>query len=393
MKQLQLIETCGGGSGRHLLDLVEGLTSLGHEVHVLYSPVRAEKPFIQRLKGICGVAVQEIVMKRSMGFSDIKAFLQVRRYIRLHGPFDVIHGHSSKGGALGRIAAYGTGAACVYTPHGLYTLNPVLSARKKLVFGMLEKILVRLFTDKVIAVSEREATHAIEKGFPAHKVSMVHNGVNLRDEDELARTRMRVRANLGVAESTRVIGFVGRFCVAKAAERFIYLAQEMKERRLDTHLVLLGSGDTAAGIEALIDQLGVRNYITVFPDKSGEEFMPAFDLYTLTSRYEAMPYVLLEALAAGLPIIATDVGGARTVIEQGVNGYVVPQQDDVSELADKVTRLVKDGELLVRMAEAARIKAREFSQEMMVMHTLQVYQSAISSSEYNGAPLLQGMKK
>ena len=108
--------------------------------------------------------------------------------------------------------------------------------------------------------------------------------------------------------------------------------------------------------------------------------MPAFDIYTLTSRYEAMPYVLLEALAAGRPIVATDVGGSRTAIDDGVNGFVVPQQDDVSEMAAKVSLLLADRALRKRMGDASYRKAQDFSLDTMVQGTIDVYETVISQN-------------
>ena len=378
MRILLIIETCGGGSGRHLLDLAQGLVAFGNEVHVAYSPVRAEDGFIRKMAAMNGVVLKPVEMVSSLGFYDIKPLIKLRRYIEQQGPFDIIHGHSSKAGALGRIAAAGTGAGKIYTPHGLYTLNPVLSPMKKKVYGSIEKMLASLLTDKVIVVSEKERNHAIEQGFPADGLQLVVNGVHQRSDEELLTTRARVRNRLNVGPETTVIGFVGRFCIAKAAERFVHLGRSVKENNLDAHLVLLGSGESEDKIDAMIESFGLTDTISVFKNESGEEFMPAFDIYTLTSRYEAMPYVLLEALAAGLPIVATDVGGSRTVIEQGINGYVVPQQDDISEMADRVMMLIKNKDMLSEMSSAARRMAQKFSQDEMVRRTLEVYQQALA---------------
>ncbi len=378
MKILTVIETGGGGSGRHILDLVTGLVASGHEIHIVYSPLRAEAGFEAKLLALSGVTVVSMDIRKAVGMHDLSVLLELRRYIRDHGPFDIVHGHSSKGGALGRLAATGTAAARLYTPHGLYTLNPVLTPLKKKVYGTIEALLARTISDGVIAVSAEEFEHALALGFPAQKMYLVGNGVDRRDASELAATRREVRARLGVPDDLPVVGFVGRFCTAKAAERFVELARRIRDAGQDARFILLGSGRTAGDINSMISAYGLDDYLQVFPNESGEAFMPAFDIYTLTSRYEAMPYVLLEALAAGCPIVATDVGGSRTAVDEGGNGFVVPQQDDVSEMAAKVSLLLADRALREKMGNASYRKAQDFSLDTMVQDTTDVYESVIS---------------
>lgn len=378
MKILMIIETGGGGSGRHVLDLARGLVARGHELHLISSPRRAETAFLRKLEAIEGTKVVSVDIHQAVGPQDITAFWQLRRYLKAHGPFDIVHGHSSKGGVLGRLAATGTDAARIYTPHGLYTLNPVLSGLKKLAYGSIERLFARYFSDAVIAVSGKELEHALEQGFPKKVMHLVGNGVEPRDKRECQATRARVRARLAVDDATPVVGFVGRFCTAKAAERFVELARLTRGKGYDARFVLLGSGDGAVEIERLIAAYKLDGYLKVFPDESGEEFMPAFDIFTLTSRYEAMPYVLLEALAAGRPIIATDVGGSRTAIDDGVNGFVVPQQDDVSEMAGKLAVLLQNASLRQSMAAESLRRAENFTLDAMVEATIDVYHAARS---------------
>jgi len=132
MKILEIIETGGGGSGRHILDLVSGLIAQGHDVHVVHSPLRAEAAFEAKLQALSGATVVSMDIRKAIGIHDLSVLFELRSYILDNGPFDVVHGHSSKAGALGRLAATGATAARLYTPHGLYTLNPVLKPLKKL---------------------------------------------------------------------------------------------------------------------------------------------------------------------------------------------------------------------------------------------------------------------
>ncbi len=376
MKILFVIETCGGGSGRHLLDLARGSSAQGHEVHVAFSPLRADAGFLRELASLRGVRRFPIEMRTAPGHDDLRALRRLKRYIQHMGPFDVIHGHSSKGGALARMAATWSRARRIYTPHALYTMNPELSPLKKKVYGAIEKLLANTITDSIILVSEEEHHHALEQGLPENKMRVIVNGVEARDEAELMQTRQRIRQQLGIDENVPVLGFVGRLDEQKAPERFIELAARLLPRHPTARFVMLGAGEKETMIRHLIDEYGLKNRVKLLTNASGEEFMPAFDLLLMTSRYEAMPYVLIEALAAHLPIVSTDVGGARTVIEDGVNGHIVPESDDISAMAELVSALLDDPDRLARYAGAAKRKAAAFREDRMVQTTLDHYASA-----------------
>ncbi len=128
LRLLEVLEPSGGGSGRHFIDLCRGMHLRGHHVEAVYSPVRAEEGFIRELRAVGLPAVHAVNMKRAPGPSDIPAFLALRRIMRHHGPFDIIHGHSSKAGALTRLRLPGRHVPRIYTPHAFRTLDPTLGA-------------------------------------------------------------------------------------------------------------------------------------------------------------------------------------------------------------------------------------------------------------------------
>src|SRR5262245_4101602 len=121
-----VIEATHGGTARHLLELASGLTADGHSVHVIYSHRRAESRFIKGLSEMPGIRTAVVDMRREPHPSDAVACIAIRRYLRKRGPFDVVHGHSSKGGALARLAAFGLPVARIYTPHCFRTTDPGL---------------------------------------------------------------------------------------------------------------------------------------------------------------------------------------------------------------------------------------------------------------------------
>jgi len=199
---LMVVESCGGGTGRHVFDLVEGLLDREWNVHLIYSPRRADRSFLRRLQATRHLKYAGCPMHRGVHPSDLTALRFVRRYIRDYGPFDIIHGHSSKGGALARLTAIGTAARVVYTPNAFITMDPRLPWRKRMLYRAAEWMLSRL-TDRIIAVSPAERRHGVAMGLGPSRVILIPNGI----EPAALPTRVAVRRELGLAENELVVGF------------------------------------------------------------------------------------------------------------------------------------------------------------------------------------------
>lgn len=356
-------EPSGGGSGRHVVDLAQGLTALGHSVVVVYSPIRAEPMFVRELEGLPVFAVEALPMRRAVGPWDIATARSLRRIIDRLGPFDVIHGHSSKAGALGRLAAP-RGAARIYTPHAFRTMDPATSLLARLVYGGVETVLGRFVSDAIITVSPEEAEHARALGIPDAQVHTVVNGLASPPmvDREVARTA------LGLNPGDIAVGFVGRLCLQKDPVRFAEAVRLARARDPRVRGVVLGDGDlkaatVAAGGEALSVHSGLN----------AREYLPALDLFVMTSRYEAMPYVLLEALQAGLPIVSTKVGGTSLTVEQQGNGCLVSIDASPHVIADNIMEGV-DFTTRVNWSNRSRMLSEDFTAEKMVASTHFIYE-------------------
>ena len=149
-------------------------------------------------------------------------------------------------------------------------------------------------------------------------------------------------------------------------------------RQPAARLIMVGSGPLELFVRRKIEQLGLTASVRLLGDVVATDIMPAFDVFCLSSRYEGMPYVILEAVAAGLPVVATRVGGVDVCVEPGKNGLLVPP-DDPTALAAALTKLVKDGELRRHCAAASECAAHRFTSERMVARTLQVYEQVIAA--------------
>lgn len=375
LRVLIAMEAAGGGAARHVIDLAEGLLKRNHEVLLVYSSERAEDWCSKAIETMPGLVARRIPMRRAVGADDLRLALQLRRIIEEMGPFDVLHGHSSKAGALVRLAGLGKPSPCIYTPHAFITLNPELGSAAYLSYRIVEWLLSYL-ARTIICVSEQELDHALSLGIHSDKLSLVHNGIAPLVPGD--RTAMRSEFNIG--EHEFCVGFVGRLSAQKSVDRLITAFASASHDRHRMRLVIVGDGPDRGELEELANRLHIADRVLFAGSRNGIVAMAAFDVFALPSRYEAFPYVLLEAAAQGLPVVMTDTGGAHSVVKHGSNGFVVPQ-DGNEEFANCLSRLADDRDLVRRMSRSSMFGAREFSLDNMVEGTLSVYADALMTRE------------
>lgn len=373
LRLMQVLEPSGGGSGRHFIDLCRGLQARGHVVHAVYSPLRAEERFITELQELGLPGIHAVAMTRAPGPADFSAWRTLRGLIRQAGPFDIIHGHSSKAGALSRLRLPGWHVPRVYTPHAFRTMDPGLGNLGRKVYGAIEKLLARGLTDRLICVSADEYAHARALGMPRRKLAIVVNGV----ETPPADTRAAVRDSLGIPAGALTFGFVGRLCHQKAPERLVAAFDHAASRLPQAHLLMIGTGESEEDVRRQIAASPHAARIHLTTDFTGPQAMAAIDALVMPSRYEAMSYVMLEAAAAGKPMILTKVGGVSTVLKDGENGEVVENGDDPLPLAQAMLRLAEPGRL-ARQTAIAQARSRDYGLERMVCDTEAIYRSLVA---------------
>jgi len=331
-----------------------------------------EQWFANAARDSVGLRSHCIEMVRGPRPRDLKALAQIHHYIRAQGTFDVIHGHSSKGGALARIAGVLTEAARVYTPHAFFTLEPELSTSARWFYARVERLLSTL-AHGIICVSETERRHALSLGIPAHKLTVVQNGLSpLPDPD-----RDAARRQLGLCDRQICIGFVGRLAPQKSVGRLLAAFAHIAGNNPLVRLAIVGAGQERAQLRQSARQLDVKDKVIWTGEADGPALMAGFDIFVLPSRYEAFPYVLLEAAARGLPLVATRVGGAEEVIQDDVNGYIV---DDEEQLSSRLLQLIRDPDRRHAMGHASLDRATAFSVDRMVAETVTLYRTLVEQA-------------
>jgi glycosyltransferase involved in cell wall biosynthesis len=225
-------------------------------------------------------------------------------------------------------------------------------------------------------VSRDERAHALELGLPPRKLVLIENGIDLRVPAEIARARARARAELGLAESDLVVGFLGRLCAQKAPELAVRVFRRVHDAMPAVRPVLVGDGPDGDHVRGLIGELGLEDVVRVVPRALGRDTIPAFDVFLMSSRYEGFPYVLLEALESGCAVVTTQVGGAVDCVEDGVNGFVVQARDEdarVEALAARVLAACGDPARLREMRVRSRVRSALFSLDRTISRTVDVY--------------------
>jgi glycosyltransferase involved in cell wall biosynthesis len=374
LRVLLVVESSAGGTGRHVLDLAEGLAARGCVVHVIYSTVRLDKLFTDRLAELKGVRHIALPIRTSPHPADLRIVRAVRRHMRQFGPFDIVHGHSSKGGAIARLAAFGTRAKAYYTLHGLIMMDPLLPRWKWLIYLSIE-LGLNTWTRRVIAVSPEEQRAAVGLGFGRSKVALVPNGVG----DMRLAPRVDARRAMGVDDDAIVIGFVGRLVEQKAPEVLIEAFASAAKAQPKARLALVGNGPLESEMRKLAARLDVAEKIIWLGERDARGVLAGFDLFALSSRKEGLPYVVLEAMAAGLPIVATTSAGSEILVIPGVNGAVVPP-DDAAAFAQALIELVTDPGRMARCGESSRQRVARFTIDAMVEGTLDAYFDGLSLS-------------
>ncbi len=362
-----------GGLGQHVVDLAEGMAARGWEVHCIRAE-RAEDHVTAhsaRLEALPGVTVHTIPLARAIGPGDLRSYLAFRRIVKRHGPFDIAHGHGAKGGVFVRLPCRGIGAS-VYTPHGLMTVDTSFRGPKAAVYGLIERLFARLFTQTMIVVSEEERDEGLRLGAAPETCHLVPNG---RAEPALI-DRDRARAKIGIPKDAEVALFVGRFVYAKAPERFVRLVAKLAPDRPKLLGLLIGSGEARPALDKIASEEGILDRLVFFETDRAATYMKAADVLVMPSRYEGLAYTMIEGLAAGLPIVSTVVPGASMGIVAGQNGYVVPQNCQ-ERLVESCAALLDDPGLRHAMGSKSRARFARFELRAMVDATAAIYEAPL----------------
>ncbi|MGC8915472.1 MAG: glycosyltransferase family 4 protein [Thermoanaerobaculum sp.] len=361
-----------GGAQRNTLDTVRSLSRSQFEVG-LACGVGGE--LYDEGRSLPDTAFFPIphLLREVRPWHDVAAFWELRAAIRAFVPH-IVHTHSSKAGVLGRLAARAAGVPVViHSIHG-FGFGPHQLAPVRAAFLAAERLVAR-HTTAFVAVSRENLETGVLLGlFPREKAWVIRSGIDLeafRQPQDVGA----VRQELGIPPHAPVVLQVSCFKPQKAPERFVELASRLAPLFPEAHFLLVGDGELRARVERLRQVLGVGERLHLLGwRRDVPRLLAAAQVVTLTSRFEGLPRVLVEARCVGVPVVAMAVDGVVEVVADGVNGYLVPP-GDVAAMAEKVGWLLADPERARAMGEVGRQGLEEFSVARMVADQEALYRT------------------
>jgi glycosyltransferase involved in cell wall biosynthesis len=323
------------------------------------------------------ISVRHLVRNLSP-LSDLVAFFSLLGIVRREKP-RIIHTHTSKAGILGRWAAWFCRVPIiVHTPHG-HVFWGYFGPLQTRLFILLEKWTARI-TDAIVTLTPQEREdHLRFRIAPGDPFTVIHSGVDLAPF-LTGRPRAEARSLLGVPQGEIVIGTVGRLTAVKGQEGLIRTVGELLRRGERVFLVLVGEGERRRELEELTLRLGIAEKVHFLgwrPDVA--QVLAACDLFCLPSRNEGMGKALVEAMAMGLPVVASDIGGIKDIVRPGENGLLVPV-GDVQAWAEAIARLCHDPGMRQRMGAAGRQMATRYSSEEMIKKIDRLYTKLLNEN-------------
>jgi glycosyltransferase involved in cell wall biosynthesis len=307
---------------------------------------------------------------------DLRALWQLIRIIR-QGKYQIVHTHNSKGGILGRLAAWWCRVPIViHTIHGFAFHDSEPLWRRRL-FIFLERRAAKM-AHKLIAISQPLQDWGLRLGIgKPEQYTKIYSGIEI-EKFRIPVDVPRLRKDLGLAETDFVFGLVAKLWDGKGHMTAIEALPRILEEAPNARLVFVGDGYLRPALEAHAKKFGVEKQV-VFTGfrKDIAELNAMFDLAILISDFEGMGRVLLEAMVMGKPVIATNVGGIPDVVRDGRTGFLIPPGDP-AKLAEKVIQLARDPGLRQSMGAAGEQRITEqFSAATMVRKIVEVYEEQL----------------
>lgn len=355
--------TTGGGE-RHVADLLQRLPQAGIELGLL-CPGPGDLSALASSKGLPVFRAPIAAGVTSAGVNG------VRDAIRAFAP-GIVHAHGSRAAAFARLGDTQARQRAVYTVHGIH-IDKAGGTARQLAFGTVERLL-RPRTARFVCVCESDVAKGAALGIlEGARATVVHNGIEMPDPAE--QPKGAFRAELGIDATTPLALCVGRLHEQKDHATLLSAWALVRERIPEAVLALVGSGPLAEYLEGHAEALGLGDSLRFVAPRNGLAAAYAdADVFMLSSLWEGLPYVVLEAMAHGLPVASTNVDGIPEAVLDGETGVLVPPSDPEA-LARAAVALLGDTAMSLRMGAAGRDHvARHFTVARMVDGVLGVYE-------------------
>ena len=354
-----------GGISTYMVNLARHLKSGGQDVTVVSGGGNLTEKLEQ--EGIAHVTL-DIRTKSEFGIKVWKALPELKRIVA-EGGYDLIHAQTRVAQVLAALVQRSVGVPFVSTCHGFFKSRRI------------GRRLFPCWGELVIAISRSVGSHLAEDfGVPEERIRMIYNGIEL-DKYRSSGTvtgKSVLKKTIGMEDEVFTVGTVGRLSPVKGHVYLIDAFREVTREHPQMQLLVVGEGPDEKMLKEKVRKAGIADKVFFAPgnDASLEEYFSVMDVFCLASTSEGLGFSLMEAMAAGRPCIASNVGGLAELIVNSEDGLLVPARD-ASALGGAIYNLFSDGNLRQRLSEKARDKAfKSFSIEDSVRKTLEVYEEA-----------------
>jgi glycosyltransferase involved in cell wall biosynthesis len=374
---LHALEPRDGGVPEHVAQVVEGLSAEGFGAVVAGRPDGAIRHRMEQ----AGIPYEPVDFVGDLGAvrNDGRALRRLLSLAR-DPSVAIVHAHAQKAGVLARLAALRAGRPSVYTPHSLVYATQLIRARRgaraRWLFGRQVERFLGQRSAAIVAVSEHERQLALhDRLAPPGRIHLIHNGVDPQvdtpPDPQLARFR----------GDGPLFGMVAGLRDQKGLPTLLDALDLLAAGGELPRFAIVGNGPFYSEVERRISAAGPAESVLLIPfEGRAEPYLKALDVFVLPSYWEGLPIAILEAMAMGLPVIASSVGGTPEAVDDGVTGRLVPMKDPLA-LADRIAELAQDPQTCARMGAAGRERARtRFSTASMVGALAQLYRSLLQPS-------------
>jgi glycosyltransferase involved in cell wall biosynthesis len=369
LRILHAVRAPVGGIFRHILDLANGQAERGHHVGLVADSLtggeRADAALAEiapRLK----LGVHRLAIRREPHVTDALVWSRFMRLIRSLNP-DVLHGHGAKAGAFVRMKGASKGIIRVYTPHG-GSLHYPLNTTKGVLYSRMERTLMNRTDLFLFESAFARDTYQRTIGTPSALVRCVFNGVTADEFDPIVK-----------AEDATDIVYVGEFRHIKGADLLIDAVARLRSNGRPVTLTLAGDGEETGALKAQIQRLGLGEAVRFIGHVKARYGFSKGSLLVVPSRGDSMPYVVIEAAAAGIPMVAANVGGIPEIFGTHTDALFAP--NIVAAMADAIEMALEDPAAALERAKSLRERIfLHFSQKAMVAGVLAGYRDALQAS-------------
>jgi len=314
------------------------------------------------------------------GKLDIRTILSIRNFLRAQ-KIDIAHSHGYKSNFYALAASTGNKVSLIATCH-----NWLGQDRKMKLYARLDKSFLNRF-DKVVAVSDSVEKEILKHNISPAKVLVIQNGIDLGRFNSGRKTDT-LRRELGIDPKCNIVGTVGRLSEEKGHTHLLHGAQKVLQAYPDVVFLIVGDGPLREDLQDKALQLAQEGSVNPFlftgVRNDMEEIYSLMDIFVLPSLTEGLPMVLLEAMAAQKPVVATRVGAVPRVIENGHSGLLIPP-GDVESLAGAIIDLLNDPQKAQYMAQNGYERVRDhFSAKRMAEQYIKVYEDVLSTRNKKG---------